>query len=332
MSKINLVKFILSQQNCDNTIAMSLVAILHHLAGATKHIAQKMNKAGLIDVIGSVNEVNVHGEHVQKMDKIAHDTIVSRLPISGVLCAMASEEEEDIITIAPQYQQGEYMLLFDPLDGSSNIDVNISVGTIFSILRKPQGHEGNISVNDMLQSGCKQVAAGYVIYGSSTMLIFSLGQGVHAFTLDTTEDDFILSRSYLTMPKYGKVYSVNEAYLHDWDDLTKQSVDFFKDYVVNFDRQYSARYVGSLVADFHRTLFQGGIYMYPADKKKPNGKLRLMYEASPLAFIAEQAGGKATNGKERILDVQVKSLHQRTPLFIGSEEEIDAITDIFLHS
>ncbi len=329
MSEITVTEHILLHQKRSPYATGQFTALLNDLILSAKIISRRIAKAGLLDVLGGTGVVNVQGEHVQKMDEIANSVLIHRMGRSGSLCAMGSEEVAELIPIPADFPKGDYILIFDPLDGSSNIDVNVNVGTIFSILCRERGSTGDGTLEDVLQPGLRQVAAGYILYGPSTMLIFSTGQGVHGFTLDPGVGEFLLSHPNITMPRRGKVYSVNEAYWHYWDDASKKAVDWFKNPQAAHNTKYSARYVGSLVADFHRTLLQGGIYMYPGDVRKPEGKLRLMCEASPLAFLVEQAGGKATNGSQRILEVQPKELHQRTPLFIGSCAEVDDVSAFY---
>ncbi len=291
--------------------------ILFDLALAAKVIAREVNKAGIVDVIGRTDQVNVHGETVQKLDEYADLVILNAMDHTGNLCCMASEEHEDVIAIPARFPTGEYALMYDPLDGSSNIDVNVSIGTIFSIHRKvSKGPRG--ALEDCLQPGRAQMAAGYVVYGSSTMLVYTSGAGVHGFTLDPSIGEFVLSHPDVTLPDPpNRVYSVNEAYAPRWSGGQKAFVDRLK------QENYTQRYIGSLVSDFHRTLLRGGIFMYPPDAEQPQGKLRLLYEAAPLAFIAEQAGGRASTGRGDIMDVQPTELHQRTPLFMGSAHMVD---------
>ena len=302
--------------------------LLYDLILAAKLISRSVNKAGLVDVLGGTGEVNVQGENVQKLDEFANRVLIHRMERSGALCAMASEENADIIPVSERFTRGDYILIFDPLDGSSNIDVNINVGTIFSILRRISSKEQDVSLSDVLQPGYKQVAAGYVLYGPSTMLVYSTGQGVHAFTLDPSVGEFLLSHSNLVIPPRGKIYSVNEGNSTFWDEPTRKAVNSFKGTDNPRGKPYTHRYVGSMVADFHRTLLYGGIFMYPMDYKDPEhpkGKLRLMCEAAPMAFLTEQAGGVATDGSRRILDIVPESLHARVPLFIGSVQEVSHV-------
>ncbi|WP_337864767.1 class 1 fructose-bisphosphatase [Ignavibacterium sp.] len=296
--------------------------LLHDLSLAAKVISLEVNKAGLVDIIGFTGDSNVHGEEVKKLDVYAHDMMIKAMDHGGHLCVMASEEDEDIIHIPPEFYIGKYVLLFDPLDGSSNIDANVSIGTIFSIYRRvSQGDEPG-TLEDCLQQGVKQVAAGYIIYGSSTIFVYTAGNGVHGFTLDPSFGEFILSHPNIKTPKKGKIYSINEGNYLYWHPGLKKYIKWLQEEDKSTGRPYSSRYIGSMVADIHRNLLYGGIFMYPADIRNPNGKLRLMYECNPMAFIVEQAGGRASDGKKRILDIQPEKLHQRVPIFIGSEEDV----------
>ena len=299
----------------------NLTGLLMDLTYASKIISREVNKAGLVDILGLTGKENIHGEEVKKLDEFANDKLCRAMEHGGHLCVMASEENDDIIPIPKDYPKGKYILLFDPLDGSSNIDANVSIGTIFSIHKKKT--DGEIgTLEDCLQKGSDQVAAGYVIYGSSTMLVYTTGKGVNGFTLDPSVGEFILSHENINTPSKGKYYSANEGNSEFWNEGTRKYIDYLKK---NSGRPYSLRYIGSLVADFHRNLLYGGIFLYPADykdPKKPKAKLRLLYEAAPLAFIVEQAGGMATNGKENILDIQPTELHQKVPLIIGSKEDV----------
>jgi len=296
--------------------------ILTDMALAAKVISRQVNMAGLVDILGRVGRRNVQGEPVQKLDVFAQDVIYRSMDHTGHLCCMVSEELEDPIPIPDMFPAGEYVLLFDPLDGSSNIDVNVSIGTIFSIHRKVSNAERG-TLEDCLQVGRKQLAAGYVVYGSSTMFVYTTGQGVHGFTLDPSIGEFILSHENIRIPEPPtRYYSVNEARYPEWEPGAQRLLERFKSWK-DGEQGFSARYIGSLVADFHRTLLRGGIFMYPGDRSNPNGKLRLLYESSPLAFLAEQAGGRASTGKQDVLDVVPTSLHQRTPLFLGSREFVD---------
>ncbi len=300
-----------------------LSRLLSDLSIALKVISREVNKAGLMDILGYTGDENVHGESVRKLDMYAHEMMFKAMDHGGHLCIMASEEEEDIIHIPANHRVGKYVLLFDPLDGSSNIDSNISIGTIFSIYKRvsPDGTPGTLE--DCLQPGWKQEAAGYVIYGSSTILVYTTGHhGVHGFTLDPSIGEFILSHENIRIPQKGKIYSINEGNYKYWHHGLKKYIKSLQDEDPKTDRPYSTRYVGTMVADVHRTLLYGGIFMYPADSRSPKGKLRLAYECNPTAFICEAAGGRATDGYRRILDIVPDTLHQRTPIFIGSEYDV----------
>ncbi|MFQ5632746.1 MAG: class 1 fructose-bisphosphatase [bacterium] len=296
-------------------------ALLYDMAFAAKIIGREVNKAGLVeDIMGSTEGTNVHGEQVQKLDEYADQVIYRAMDHTGRLCVMASEEHEDIIPIPEKFETGKYVLIYDPLDGSSNIDANVSIGTIFSVYRKiSDGPRG--ALEDCLQRGTEQLAAGYVIYGSSTMLVFTTGNGVHGFTYDPSIGEFLLSHKNIRIPKRGRIYSVNEGNFDRWSAGVKKYVSYLKQDDKETNRPYSCRYIGSL-ADFHRNLLYGGIFLYPGDRKHPKGKLRLMYEANPLGLIVEKAGGYASDGDERILDVVPESIHQRTPLMIGSHDDV----------
>ncbi len=295
--------------------------ILRDLSLAIKIVWREVSKAGLVNILGAAGTQNVSGDAVKKLDVFADETIYKAMDHGGHLCAMASEEHESIIHIPDQYPKGKYVLLYDPLDGSGNIDANVSIGTIFSIYRRVS-KSGDGTITDLLQPGYKQIAAGYVVFGSSTMLVYTSGDGVHGFTLDPSIGEFLLSHEDIKMPKRGKIYSVNEGNYKWWDAGVKKYIKYLQEEDKATGRPYSTRYIGSLVADFHRTLLYGGIYLYPGDSRNKSGKLRLMYENNPLAYICEQAGGRAIDGTKRILDVIPTELHQRTPVFIGSEEDV----------
>jgi fructose-1,6-bisphosphatase I len=322
---ITLYRHIIEQERKYPEATGQLSDLLADIALACKLISLEVNRAGLIDILGFTGDENVHGEVVKKLDVFAHDTLIRAMKSSGHLCAVASEESEDFIPIEEQFMGtrplSRYVCHFDPLDGSSNIDANISIGTIFSIYRRISA-SGPGTLEDCLQKGTNQVAAGYVVYGSSTILVYTTGEGVHGFTLDPSVGEFLLSHENIKIPRKSKTYSVNEGNYARWGQELRRYIDYLKDNDPATARPYTSRYVGSLVADFHRNLLYGGIFMYPGDKKNPNGKLRLMYEANPLAFIIEQAGGRASNGKERIVEIQPQNLHQKTPLFIGSEKDV----------
>ncbi len=305
--------------------------LLWDLTIAFKIISKEVNKAGLAEILGLTGKENVHGEEVQQLDEFADQTLLKAMDHGGHLCLMASEEHEEVIPIPPQFKKGKYILIFDPLDGSSNIDVNVSIGTIFSILKKKTpGLDGTLE--DCLQRGVEQVASGYCIYGSSTMMVYTAGQGVHGFTLDPSIGEFLISNPNIRTPRSGSIYSINEAYSEQWDDGTRRYIQRLKGRKSPKGKPYSLRYIGSLVSDFHRNLLRGGIFLYPAslkDAKKPKPKLRILYEANPLAFIVEQAGGKATTGTERIMTIQPTSLHQKVPLILGSAEDVDLYEKYF---
>ncbi|MEP0823522.1 MAG: class 1 fructose-bisphosphatase [Ignavibacterium sp.] len=303
-------------------------ALLRDLTLAFKVIWREVSKAGLVNILGLTGKKNVHGEEVKKLDEFADDTIYRAMDHGGHLCVMASEENEDVLQIPDNYPTGKYVLLYDPLDGSSNIDALVTIGTIFSIYRRVTP-KGKGTLHDCLQPGYKQIAAGYCVYGSSTMLVYTTGDGTHGFTFDPSIGEFLLSHENIKIPKRGKIYSVNEGNYRWWHEGMKKYVKYLQEEDKETKRPYSARYIGSMVADVHRTLLYGGIFMYPGDMRNPDGKLRLMYEANPMSFIVEQAGGRSSNGVKRILDVQPESLHQRTPLFIGSEEDV-CIAEEFL--
>jgi fructose-1,6-bisphosphatase I len=292
-----------------------LSKLLHDLSLAAKIISLEVNKAGLADILGFTGSSNIHGDRVKKLDMFAHDMIFRALDHGGHLCVMASEEEEDIIHIPDKFKIGKYVLLFDPLDGSSNIDANISIGTIFSIYRRTTSDGKPGTLHDCLQQGMNQVAAGYVVYGSSTILIYTAGHGVHGFTLDPSFGEFILSHENIRCPEKGSIYSINEGNYKYWHPGLKKYIKYLQEEDKLTGRPYSSRYIGSMVADIHRNLLYGGIFMYPADSRHPDGKLRLMYECNPMAFIVEAAGGLAADGTKRILEILPESLHQR-PRFI----------------
>lgn len=304
--------------------------LLSGITLATKIVAAQVRRAGLAGILGVTRETNVQGETVQKLDVIANDTLLQFLGNRGNVAIMASEENEDPVIVERDRKHGKYVVVFDPLDGSSNIDVNVSVGTIFSILRRepdPSGKRDTLA--DVLQPGTRQVAAGYVVYGSSTMLVYSTGNGVHGFTLDPSIGAYLLSHENLRIPERGTIYSCNEANSDGFPAGYQRYLAHLRG--GGLGRTYSSRYIGSLVADFHRTLLKGGVFLYPPTASHPKGKLRLLYEANPMAFLAEQAGGLATDGSGRILDIPPTSLHQRTPLLVGGRSEMEALGE-FLES
>ncbi len=324
---MTLSRFIVECQQRYPQATGTFTSLLLELTIAAKIISREVNKAGLVDILGRTGKINVQGEQVTKLDVFANDTIVKALDHTGHLCAMASEEIAAPIPIPQGFKRGPYVFVFDPLDGSSNIDANVNIGTIFGIYRKKsQGEDGTLG--DLLQPGREMVCAGYVVYGPSTIMVYSTGQGVHGFTLDPSVGEFLMSHPNIRLPKRGKIYSCNEGNYNYWDPKVRAFIDYLKAGEGTGRVPYSSRYVGSLVADFHRTLLYGGFFMYPPDTRDPKatrGKLRLLYEANPVAFLAEQAGGAATTGEKDVLDVEPQDLHERTPLFIGSEEEVDLL-------
>lgn len=296
-------------------------ALLRSLALAAKVVSREVRRAGLVDILGQASITNASGDDVKKLDIFANRMVINSMESAGQLCAMASEEDESIIPVPEGHHPGKYVLLFDPLDGSSNIDANVTIGTIFSVLKRVTDL-GQGTEEDILQPGYLQVAAGYVMYGASTIMIFSTGEGVQGFTLDPTIGEFLLSHKDLRIPQKGKIYSINEGNKNLWADEIRRYIEHVQEDDSTTDRPYSARYIGSMAGDVHRTLLYGGIFMYPGDRKNPNGKLRLLYEANPMAFIIEQAGGLAINGKQRILEITPTSIHQRTPVFLGSPDDV----------
>ncbi|HKV51661.1 MAG TPA: class 1 fructose-bisphosphatase [Gemmatimonadaceae bacterium] len=325
-SVVTIERFIIEQERLHPEATGELSGILYDLALAAKMIATKVRMAGLADILGATDMTNVQGEVQQKLDVLANEIIVKAMDHGGRLCGMASEEEPDIIHIPEGFKCGKYLLLFDPLDGSSNIDVNVPVGTIFSVVRKiTRGTRAEME--DLLQPGRRQVAAGYVIYGSSTMLVYTTGQGVHGFTLDPSIGEFLLSHPNIRIPHTPRYLSVNDSYEQHWDDHVRALMRRYR----GLDGEHKAlnvRYVGSLVADFHRNLLGGGVFCYPANARSPRGKLRLLYECNPLAFVAEQAGGAATDGTTRIMDITPNELHQRSPLYMGSRAEVEMASEM----
>ena len=318
-----LTRFIIEEQRDYPEATGGFTRLLVELTVAGKIISREVNKAGLARVMGLTGRKNVHGEEVQKLDEFANATIIRSIEHLGILAAVASEEMEDI-HIVPADNGGEYVLVFDPLDGSSNIDVNVGIGTIFSIFRRKAENASQALEPDFLRTGKEQVCAGYMIYGSSTMLVYTTGRGVHGFTLDPTIGEFLLSHEDIKIPERGSIYSVNEANSRVWEKGMQRYVESLKA-SDSTDRSYKARYVGSLVADFHRNLLKGGIFLYPADATTGKGKLRLLYEAAPLALVVRQAGGLASTGREPILDIQPTDIHQTVPLVIGSKLDVQEV-------
>jgi len=327
MKQTTLVQHLQHQQKLLGATG-EFTTLMNEILVAAKIISLEVNKAGIGgDMLGITGNINVHGEEVQKLDEFANSTFASIVEKSGTVCAITSEEMEEPV-IVPEEKAGKYIFMMDPLDGSSNIDVNVSIGTIFSIYQK-KSPGIPITKDDLLQKGADQIAGGYILYGSSTMFIYSSGNGVHGFTLDPSIGEFFLSHPDMKIPTQGNIYSVNEGNQIIWDDKQVNIVNYFKEFDVTTKRPYKGRYIGSMVSDFHRTLLKGGIFMYPKDNKNPNGKLRFSFEASPLAFIVENAGGRASTGKERILDIVPSDIHQCVPLYIGSCADVK-IAESFL--
>lgn len=297
-----------------------LSQLLRDIALAGKVVNREVNKAGLINLSGSIGVENIQGEDQQKLDVLANIRFIRAFTKGGEACAIISEEDENMVDL---HNNGKYIIAIDPLDGSSNIDVNVSIGTIFSIYRRLSPVGSPVTEEDVLQPGINQVAAGYVLYGSSTMLVYTTGKGVNGFTYEPSLGEYFLSHQDMWIPRDGRIYSTNEAIAKNFPQGVQKYLDYCKEH------DHTARYIGSLVADFHRNLLKGGIYMYPATAANPEGKLRLMYECNALAFVVEQAGGKASTGLQRIMEIKPQSLHQRCPLYIGSEEMVDRLTSFF---
>ncbi|MGK7944041.1 MAG: class 1 fructose-bisphosphatase [Microcystaceae cyanobacterium] len=315
-----LSRHVLQQLQSFSPDAQDLSSIMNRIALAGKLIARRLSKAGLMaDVLGFTGETNVQGESVKKMDVFANEVFISVFKQSGLVCRLASEEMDKPYYIPENCPIGRYTLLYDPIDGSSNVDINLNVGSIFAI-RQQKGDDLDGEAKDLLQNGYQQIAAGYILYGPSTVLVYSIGQGVHSFVLDPSLGEFILAQENIKIPPHGAVYSTNEGNFWQWDDS-------FRDYTryVHRHEGYTARYSGALVGDIHRILMQGGVFLYPGTEKKPEGKLRLLYETAPLAFLIEQAGGKASDGTQNLLEVIPEQLHTRTPLIIGSPEDVDLV-------
>lgn len=307
-------RFIKNNQDQFQYASGELSQLLRDIALASKVVNREVNKAGLIDIMGPLGSQNMTGEDQQKLDVLANIRFTRALKKGGEVCALISEESESYEDLN---NNGKYVIAIDPLDGSSNIDVNVSIGTIFSIYRRKSKVGGPIQSEDILQKGSEQVAAGYILYGSSTMLVYTTGHGVNGFTFEQSLGEYFLSHPDMEMPENGKIYSINEGASNSFPESVKKYLQFCKDSI------YTARYIGSLVADFHRNLLKGGVYIYPSTAKDTNGKLRLMYECNALAFISEQAGGLATDGKQRILDIEPQDLHQRTPFYVGSRQMVE---------
>lgn len=319
-----LSRHVLQQLQSFSAEAQDLSALMNRIALAAKLISRHLSRAGLVEgVLGGTGEINVQGESVKKMDAFANDVFISVFKQSGLVCRLASEEMEKPYYIPENCPIGRYTLLYDPIDGSSNIDINLNIGSIFSI-RKQEGEDIDGDALDLLQDGHKQIAAGYILYGPSTLLVYSIGTGVHSFTLDPSLGEFILIHENMQVPEHGPVYSVNEGNFWQWDESIRDYIRY-----VHRHEGYTARYSGALVGDFHRILSQGGVFLYPGTLKKPEGKLRLLYETAPLAFLIEQAGGRASTGTQDLLDVVPKALHARTPLIVGSKEDV-ALVESFI--
>ncbi|MBE9179030.1 class 1 fructose-bisphosphatase [Oculatella sp. LEGE 06141] len=321
---MTLSRHVLQQLHSFSADAQDLSALMTRIALAGKLIARRLTRAGLVeDALGFTGRTNVQGEAVKKMDIFANQVFISVFEQSGLVCRLASEEMEKPYYIPENCPVGRYTLLYDPIDGSSNVDINLNVGSIFSI-RKQEGDDADGTATDLLQDGHKQIAAGYILYGPSTMLVYSIGTGVHAFTLDPSIGEFILANENIQVPTHGPVYSVNEGNFWQWDESIRDYIRY-----VHRHEGYTARYSGALVGDIHRILFQGGVFLYPGTIKNPEGKLRLLYESAPLAFLIEQAGGNASTGTQAILDVVPDKIHTRTPLVIGSKEDV-ALVESFI--
>lgn len=328
-SKISLTRYLVEKQRVDNRIPSDLRLLLEVVARACKSISHAVNKGALGGVLGTAHSENVQGEVQKKLDIIANEVLIEANEWGGHLAAMASEEMEGIHVVPNRYPQGEYLLLFDPLDGSSNIDVNVSIGTIFSVLRKPEATNGGVSEQDFLQAGSKQVAAGYCIYGPQTTLVLTVGDGVSMFTLDREQGSFVLTEENIRIPADTKEFAINMSNMRHWDAPVKRYVD---ECLAGKDgprgKDFNMRWIASMVADVHRILCRGGVFMYPWDKREPDkpGKLRLMYEANPMGWIVEQAGGAATTGRQRILDIEPGKLHERVSVILGSKNEVERVT------
>lgn len=315
-----LSRHVLQQLQSFSAEAQDLSALMGRIALAAKLVSRRLSRAGLVEgVLGFTGDVNVQGESVKRMDVYANEVFISVFKQSGLVCRLASEEMDKPYYIPENCPIGRYTLLYDPIDGSSNIDSNLNIGSIFSI-RQQEGTDENGEAKDLLQHGRKQLAAGYVLYGPSTMLVYSIGNGVHSFTLDPSLGEFILSTENIQIPEHGSIYSVNEGNFWQWDESIRDYIRY-----VHRHEGYTARYGGALVGDFHRILFEGGVFLYPGTLKNPDGKLRLLYETAPLAFLVEQAGGRASTGTEEILDVVPEKLHTRTPVIIGSKEDVELV-------
>jgi len=320
---VTLDEYIIQSQNRFPGATGELSQLLRDIGLAAKIISREVNKAGITSLLGVDGSKNIHGESVKKLDLFADEQLISALDRSMITCMVISEENDGIVRL--NSQGGKYIVYLDPLDGSSNIDVNVSIGSIFSIYMRQARFDPNLVEGDALQPGVRQVAAGYVLYGSSTIMVYTTGMGVSAFTLDPGIGEFILSDDNFEMPDHGTIYSINEGSYNSWSDGLKKYIKYCQMEDPETGRPYSARYIGSMVADVHRTLVKGGIFIYPSSKVYPQGKLRLMYECNPLGFIIEQAGGRATNGNKRIMEIQPEAIHENTPIFIGSSRNVEEV-------
>ncbi len=320
----SLARHVLDMQRASPGASGNFTGLFQQIALAVKIIHSRVHRAGLAGVLGLTGETNVQGEMVAKLDQFSNDTLVKCAESGGHVCVMASEEVEEVIPVPLEEPAGKYVLMFDPLDGSGNIDVNASIGTIFSIYKRRTPGEGRGTLEDCLQPGRDLVASGYAIYGSSTMFVYTTGNGVYGFTFDPSVGEFFLSHDNIRIPKRGSIYSINEGHYHSWVPGMRRWADWIKK-PEEGKKAYGHRYIGAMVADLHRTLLRGGVFCYPGSEDKPEGKLRLLYEAAPFAFLVEAAGGAASDGSQRILDVEPEVLHQRTPLFIGSSEDVSDV-------
>lgn len=326
--RISLTRYLVEQQRLEGHIPPELRLLIEVVARACKRISQAVNKGALGDVMGSAESENVQGEIQKKLDIIANEVLIEANEWGGHLAAMASEEMDSIYAVPNRYPQGEYLLMFDPLDGSSNIDVNVSIGTIFSVLKKPEGAQ-SVEENDFLQPGSSQVAAGYCVYGPQTTLVLTVGDGVAMFTLDREQGSFVLTEENVTIPEDTQEFAINMSNMRHWDEPVKRYIDeCLQGKEGPRGKNFNMRWIASMVADVHRILCRGGVFMYPWDKREPEkaGKLRLMYEANPMSWLIEQAGGAATNGRQRILDIQPAKLHERVSVILGSKNEVERVT------
>ncbi len=327
-AKISLTRYLVEQQRVDGLIPSQLRLLLEVVARACKSISQAVNKGALGGVLGTAESENVQGEIQKKLDIIANEVLIEANEWGGHLAAMASEEMDSIYAVPNRYPQGEYLLLFDPLDGSSNIDVNVSIGTIFSVLKKPSDQTG-VTENDFLQAGTKQVAAGYCVYGPQTTLVLTVGDGVAMFTLDREQGSFVLTQENVKIPEDTQEFAINMSNMRHWDEPVKRYIDeCLQGTEGPRGKNFNMRWIASMVADVHRILTRGGVFLYPWDKREPGkpGKLRLMYEANPMSWLIEQAGGASTNGRERIMDIVPTKLHERVSVVLGSKNEVERVT------